>query len=202
MRWFWNPLAVLCFPNCEEPRIKSRIKLYILLDVFLHGNPSEMSWGIHFCFQSTRYYSNSNKTSLEVLLNAPWTSSHGKVPRKFHNLLFCKCGKGWKTIHCSIWVWFRSLIQIFVFRFESVTRTRPLSLSQSPPRRTVSLKARVAPAFKTFQQCQDEGQSLVLSCRFISTWKTHSAERSSKHSDCGYCNHFTFKQGSIHIFVF
>lgn len=37
------------------------------------------------------------------------------------------------------------------------------------PRQSVSLKARVALGLKTFEQCQDEGQCLVLSCRFIST---------------------------------
>lgn len=44
-----------------------------------------------------------------------------------------------------------------------------LEFTAISPRQTVSLKARVALSLKTFQQCQDEGQCLVLSCHFIST---------------------------------
>lgn len=77
---------------------------------------------MHLYVRSTQYDSNSNKTSREALLNALWSSSHGKRPREFHNLdmLYCKSGEGSRlSTVLFVCVCLYPPIQIFFFLFIS-----------------------------------------------------------------------------------
>lgn len=155
----------------------SKSKLYILLDVFftviLWSRPATARGWAEKC----TFAFNPHNIS-QTLTRPPWRyfSMHpGPVPmekcQENFTTWICSFANRAKTIRCSICVCFRSLIQIFVFLFWVSHQNMSLEFIAILPRETVSLKARVTPAFKTFQQRQDEGQRLVLSCLFISTWK-------------------------------
>lgn len=121
----------------------SKWKLYILLGVILRGPITHQRWAEKCTFlrtfKSTQYYSNSNKTSQEALLNALWICSHGKPPREFHNLdmLYCKSGEGSRlSTVLFVCVCLYPPIQIFFFLFISSSQQNiSLEFIRNSPRR-------------------------------------------------------------------
>lgn len=133
MRWFWDPLAVFCFPNCEEPRIKCRIKvnlkLYIFTVFFTVIPRSRPATAQRWAEECTFAFNPRN--IIQTLTRPPWRyfSVHpGPVPME-------KCQENFTTWICS----FANAAKagrlstvLFASVFDLLSRYLSFVLSQSP----------------------------------------------------------------------